>query len=188
MDSIYLNVVTDVPANSPGDTVLCPGESLILYGNGGADYIWAGPGGFSSQEQNPLVTSSVDFDDMGWYYLTVVDTNGCLGYDSSYVEVSNNENCLFIPNLITPDKDGSNEVWYIAGIESYLSAEVEIYNRWGNMVYRASPYLNDWDGTVNQGTTIDGNEGKVPVGTYFYIIRLNEGDKPPFKGYLEVQY
>lgn len=188
IDSIYLNVVTDVPANSPGDTVLCPGEPLALYGNGGDDYIWSGPGGFSSQEQNPLVTNSVDFDDIGWYYLTVVDTNGCLGYDSSYVEVSHNENCLFIPNLITPDKDGSNEVWYIAGIESYLNAEVEIYNRWGNMVYRAAPYLNDWDGKVNQGTTIDGSDGKVPVGTYFYIIRLNEGDKPPFKGYLEVQY
>lgn len=187
-DSIYLNVVTNVPADSPNDTTLCPGETIILYGSGGQDYVWSGPGGYSSEEQDPLVTTSATFEDMGWYYLTVVDTNGCLGYDSTYVDVSNNENCIFIPNLITPDKDGMNETWVIQGIESYKDAEVEIYNRWGNMVYSASPYLNDWDGTVNQGTVIDGKDGKVPVGTYFYIIRLNEGDKPPYKGYVEVQY
>ena len=117
----------------------------------------------------------------------MVDPNGCLGYDSTFVDVSNNADCLFIPNLITPDKDTYNDTWVINGIDKYQDAEVEIYNRWGNMVYSASPYANDWGGEVNHGATID-NDGKVPVGTYFYIIRLNEGDKPPYTGSLEVQY
>jgi gliding motility-associated-like protein len=89
--------------------------------------------------------------------------------------------------LITPDKDTYNDSWVINGIDKYPDAEVEIYNRWGNLVYSSSPYANDWAGQVNQGATID-SDGRVPVGTYFYVIRLNEGDKPPYTGSLEVQY
>lgn len=186
-DSVYVTVITDVPVTMTPDTTVCPGEVIMLYGNGGQSYTWSGPLSFYSEVQNPLVTMDADFDQTGYYYLTVVDGNGCIGTDSSFVEVTNNEDCLFIPNLITPNKDFSNDEWVINGIDKYKDAEVEIYNRWGNLVYSASPYNNDWDGSVNSGTVI-GNEDKVPVGTYFYIIRLNDGDKPPYKGYVEVQY
>lgn len=187
-DSVYLSVVTDVPADAYGDSLLCPGEPLILNGTGGNSYQWQGPANFTSTEQNPLVTNSAGFENSGLYTLTVVDANGCLGYDSTSVEVTNNGDCLFIPNLVTPDDDLHNDAWEINGIESYVNAEVEIYNRWGNLVYSASPYNNDWKGEINHGAVIGGDDNKVPVGTYFYIIRLNEGDKPPFKGYIEVQY
>lgn len=187
-DSIYITVITNVPASSTPDTVICPGETLILNGSGGVSYSWTGPGGFMSDEQNPLVTINAGFDHSGLYVLTIVNEIGCAGYDSTFVEVNDNGDCLDIPTLITPDKDGYNETWEITGIDKYEEAEVEIYNRWGNLVYSSSPYNNDWDGVVNEGTTIDGKDGKVPVGTYFYIIRLNDGEKPPFKGYIEVQY
>lgn len=186
-DSIFLTIITNVPAFAPSDTMICPGETLILYGSGGQTYNWNGPAGYYSELQNPTVTTDASFENSGIYYLTVTDANGCLGYDSTLVEVTNNGDCLFIPNLTTPDKDGHNDLWVIEGLDKFENAEVEIYNRWGNMVYYSSPYNNDWDGTVNQPGVIDG-EGKVPVGTYFYIIKLNEGDKPPFKGYVEVQY
>lgn len=186
-DSLYLTVITDVPATADGSDLVCPGDPISLEGTGGSSYQWQGPAGFNSNEQNPLVTSNAGFENAGIYTLTVVDNNGCLGYDSVAVDVSNNANCLFIPNLVTPDGDFHNDSWEINGIETYLDAEVEIYNRWGNLVYSASPYNNDWQGEVNHGATVGGDE-KVPVGTYFYIIRLNEGDKPPYKGYVEVQY
>ncbi len=187
-DSLMINVVTDVPATSSDDIEVCPGDQIDLEGSGGSSYTWSGPNGFTSNDQDPLVTNSAAFEDAGIYILTVVDADGCLGYDSTIVVVSNNADCLFIPNLTTPDGDLMNDTWVINGLEKYPEAEVEIYNRWGNLVYSSSPYNNDWDGSVNQGAVIDGNNGKVPVGTYFYIIRLNEGDKPPYKGYLEVQY
>lgn len=187
-DSIYLTVVSDVPAQSPSDTTICPGELIILYGSGGQSFTWNGPSGYTSEEQNPTVTNNATFENAGLYTLTVVDANGCLGYDSTYIEVTGSGDCLFIPNLITPDKDNLNDSWVIPGIEAYADVEVEIYNRWGNLVYSASPYKNDWDGTVNSGASLGGNDGRVPTGTYFYIIRLNFGDKPPYKGYLEVQY
>jgi len=84
--------------------------------------------------------------------------------------------------------DGHNDTWVVNGLENFENAEVEIYNRWGNLIYYSSPYNNDWDGLVNRGATLDGKDGKVPVGTYFYIIKLNVEDKEPFKGYVDVQY
>jgi gliding motility-associated-like protein len=120
--------------------------------------------------------------------VNVIDTNGCTGSNSTYVEVTNTGDCLFIPDLVTPNLDGLNDTWEIQGLENFVNAEVEIYNRWGNLIYSASPYDTPWDATVNKGATIDGKDGKVPVGTYFYIINLNEDDYPPFKGYIEVEY
>lgn len=187
-DSIYVTIASNPTINVPADTTVCPDESLTLSANGGTSYSWTGPAGFSSNQQNPLISTSMDYENSGLYTVVVVDANGCSESDSTYVEVSNDGDCLFIPTLVTPNFDGLNDIWYINGIEKYTKAEVEIYNRWGNLVYSASPYNNDWDATVNKGATIDGKDGKVPVGTYFYIINLNEGDYPPFKGYIEVEY
>jgi gliding motility-associated-like protein len=187
-DSVYVVVIPNVPAQSAAnDIVVCPGESVILTGNGGASYNWSGPQGAFSTDQIVTLTSMA-INQSGWYQVIVTDSNGCLGYDSTYISVENNADCLFIPDLITPDLDGHNDTWEIIGLENFQNAEVEIYNRWGNLVYYSSPYNNDWDGSVNKGATIDGKDGKVPVGTYFYIIKLNQDDKPPFKGYIEIQY
>ncbi len=188
MDSILLSVITDVPASSPSDTSLCPGEKLILYGSGGQSYVWSGPNGFYSEEQNPLISNDLEFSHSGWYTLTVVDSNGCLGYDSTLVQVTNSGGCLKFPNLITPNFDFSNDTWVVTGLDKFEFAEVSIFNRWGNLVYTSSPYNNDWGGEVNEGATIDGNNGKVPVGTYYYIVNLNEGEDTIHKGYIEVQY
>ena len=187
-DSVLLILAADPSVSAPSDTTLCPGDPLTLWAMGGTSYTWEGPNNFTSDQQNPLVSTSVDFVNQGEYSVTVVDANGCVGSTSSYVTVTNNGDCLFIPNLVTPNLDGLNDTWEINGIEKYLNAEVEIYNRWGNLIYSVSPYNSPWNATVNKGATIDGKDGKVPVGTYFYIINLNEGDYPPFKGYLEVEY
>ena len=187
-DSLFINIASNPSIGAPNDTTVCPSVKLTLFANGGVTYEWSGPGGFLSNQQNPLISSDMDFVHTGLYTVVVTDANGCTNSDSTYVEVTNSGDCLFIPNVLTPNFDNLNDLWIINGLEKYLEAEVEIYNRWGNLVYTSSPYNNDWDGSVNKGTTIDGKDGKVPVGTYFYIINLNEGDYPPFKGYIEVEY
>lgn len=187
-DSIFVKIITNVPAeSSANDTIVCPGESVILTSSGGSLYTWSGPQGFTSSNQSVTI-SYLEINQTGWYHVVVTDSNGCSGYDSTYITVDNNSDCLFIPDLITPDFDGHNDTWVVNGLENFENAEVEIYNRWGNLIYFSSPYNNDWDGTVNRGATIDGQNGKVPIGTYFFIIKLNEDDKPPFKGYIDVQY
>ena len=82
------------------------------------------------------------------------------------------------------------EEWEIYGLDKFQDAEVSVFNRWGNLIYYTSPYDHNWIGEVNRGTTIDG-DGKVPPGTYFYIIQLNENpgsENDLFKGYIEVEY
>jgi len=49
-----------------------------------------------------------------------------------------------------------------------------IFNRWGNQVFKAAPYKNDWDGKSTNGLTISGSD-RVPAGTYFFVIDLGNG-------------
>jgi gliding motility-associated-like protein len=58
---------------------------------------------------------------------------------------------------------------------------VQIFNRWGNLVYSASPYLNNWNGRQ------EGNSETMPAATYFYLIETNKKSQEPFKGFLEIQ-
>ncbi|MFC4144157.1 DUF7507 domain-containing protein, partial [Pedobacter mendelii] len=70
---------------------------------------------------------------------------------------------FFIPNVFTPNGDGKNDAFFIVGLESFDSVDIEIYNRWGNQVYRMKGYKNDWTGYgLNEGT-------------YFYKITLKKG-------------
>ena len=81
------------------------------------------------------------------------------------VDVTVVDNQLIIPNVFTPNGDGFNDVFEISGLDSYNKAEIIIYNRWGNEVYKSNSYANDWDGS-------DLNEG-----TYYYVIKLEKRGK-----------
>ncbi|MFK8101279.1 MAG: gliding motility-associated C-terminal domain-containing protein [Saprospiraceae bacterium] len=80
------------------------------------------------------------------------------------------DSSLVIPNGITPNNDGINDVFMIPQLEfhadQYPNNELVIYNRWGAIVYEAKPYLNDWGGTNKQGKAL-------PQGTYYYLLRLD---------------
>ena len=65
---------------------------------------------------------------------------------------------LFLPNIMTPNGDGLNDVLHIGNLEEYDTKELIVYNRWGAPVYRNDDYQNDWDG------------GNVAHGVYFYVI------------------
>ncbi len=76
-----------------------------------------------------------------------------------------------VPNVFTPNEDGYNDTWQIANIQDYEKAEIRIFNRWGNLVFKTGKgYNNNWSGTNNRGKSL-------PIGTYYYRIKLN------FRGY-----
>jgi len=79
------------------------------------------------------------------------------------------EGCLEIPQGLSPNDDGNNDVFEITCIEDYPNAKLLIYNRYGTCVYTDNNYLNTWSGRPNKG--ILHNDGELlPVGTYFYIF------------------
>jgi gliding motility-associated-like protein len=80
---------------------------------------------------------------------------------------------------LSPNGDGANDSWQIAGIEQYPKNKVQVFNRWGNLVFEQAGYANEqpWDGRW------DGRD--LPDGTYFYRIDLgDEGEV--LSGYLQI--
>jgi gliding motility-associated-like protein len=57
---------------------------------------------------------------------------------------------------------------------------LEIFNRYGNILYNGNAASPDWDGTSDKGIQLGGN--KLPVGVYFYIINFNDGNRKPLQG------
>ncbi|SIS49355.1 gliding motility-associated C-terminal domain-containing protein [Zobellia uliginosa] len=92
-----------------------------------------------------------------------------------------------INEIITADGDGINEEFLIDNIESYPDNTVQIYNRWGIIVYEMNGYdnvTNTFKGVSNGRITIS-TDSKLPVGTYFYIIKYdNKGEKLSKVGHL----
>ena len=82
---------------------------------------------------------------------------------------------LNIPEGFSPNGDDVNDVFVIRGIENFPTNEIQIFNRWGTLVFEASPYQDNWDGTSNSGANVGGDV--LPVGTYFYVIELGDGNE-----------
>ena len=69
---------------------------------------------------------------------------------------------LEISNVCTPNDDGSNDTWKVSDLNQIQGCTVQIFNRWGQLMYETTDYKNDWNGT---------REGEVlPDGVYYYVI------------------
>jgi gliding motility-associated-like protein len=80
---------------------------------------------------------------------------------------------LFIPDAISPNGDGSFDELYIQNIKKFPNNKVEIYNRWGSLLYEAKGYNNEsvvWDGTHNGSV--------LPVASYYMVVDLGNGSDP----------
>lgn len=80
---------------------------------------------------------------------------------------------LFIPGGFSPNQDGINDLFVIQN-KINKKITLEIFNRWGSRVYKSADYQNDWDGTCTEGVSTG---GKVPNGTYYYVVRIDEVEK-----------
>lgn len=146
---------------------------------GAVSYSWNFGGLGTSTETNPAFT----FTQAGVYTVTLFAINGaCVGQYTMEIKVTYP---LFIPEVFTPNDDNKNDVWEIKGLDAYPNNKVEIYNRWGNLIYEASPYKNEFDGHPNVKVM---GSGKVPAGTYFYILELGDSEGTVKKGFFKLVY
>ncbi|MFA7137757.1 MAG: HYR domain-containing protein, partial [Bacteroidales bacterium] len=105
--------------------------------------------------------------------------------DSAYVYITilpdTTGRDIVIYNTITPDSDGQNDYWHIENIEYYENNELSIFNRWGDKILSLKGYNNTsvrWEGKNSKGN-------KLPEGTYYYIIKLNDVNiQEPYKGWI----
>ncbi len=81
--------------------------------------------------------------------------------------------CLVVYNEFSPNGDGANDTFRIDCIEVYPNNKLEIYNRYGRLVFSQRGYNNDWSGTSNVSGVVGGNE-QLPPGTYYYVLDIGE--------------
>jgi gliding motility-associated-like protein len=99
------------------------------------------------------------------------------------------ENCLpdLIPNGVSPNGDGLNDLFDIPGLHGvFENMEMKIFDRYGVQIFQGD-YLRPWDGKANKGINSKGE--LLPVGTYFYVIILHDPNFPdPITGWVYLNY
>lgn len=85
-------------------------------------------------------------------------------------------NLADVNKIITPNNgDAKNEKLVFKGLEKYNKSYLEVYNRWGNLVYKSIDYKNDWQGKSIGRATIKASDD-LPVGTYFYLLKFGNSN------------
>ncbi|WP_206677697.1 DUF7507 domain-containing protein [Winogradskyella eckloniae] len=110
---------------------------------------------------------------------TEIEVN--IAIDDDCVVLLCGEEDVVISKTVTANGDGYNDFFTITGIEVCdFEIEVQIFNRWGAEIYKSNNYRNDWSGLSHESSV--GNSGKVPTGTYYYIVHLKDSGLAPFTG------
>lgn len=191
-DCASMTVSTDVvvyenPVADAGEDIWVEeGEVFQLNGLGSigaVDYFWTGESqGFFDDptRPNPIIGLNEPLparDEPYVFVLTVWSEFGCTDSDTMLVFVYETLD-LGIPNVFTPNGDGTNDIWIISYLENLDNYQLVIYARGGTVVatYDNDYIGNEWDGTW------DGDD--VPEGTYWYTLR-HDGDEV-YKGFVEV--
>lgn len=145
-----------------GENTFCEDEPLFLDASGNGSFSWSNGDVGSST----TITSAQE--------ITLTATNFCgTVSDVSIITTKdcNDSTYIFIPNVITPNNDGINDIFLVEGI-GIQAINGKIYNRWGKLLFEWNDINNGWEG-------INSSEG-----TYFYlaeVIFINDETKV-FKG------
>ncbi|KAA5535052.1 gliding motility-associated C-terminal domain-containing protein [Taibaiella lutea] len=160
-DTIHVLLPVALPQSLGLDNVnVCKGSDFII-GNKesikGIQYLW------NTGERQSFIHPEKE----GVYTLSV--SNGCDSRDdSANVTFMECNQCLFVPNAFSPDGDGLNDVFGARNLCEIKSFQIQVYNRWGQLVFNANNIAEKWDGTYNNGV--------ADVGAYFYQISFTSAD------------
>jgi gliding motility-associated-like protein len=81
------------------------------------------------------------------------------------IPVVNTGNKILIPNAFSPNGDGLNDTWEIFALNGNPDVIVEIYNRWGELIFYSKGYSEPWNGTYKDKPVLEG--------TYAYAVRID---------------
>ncbi len=158
----------------------------LLSGDFSMDGTWSVVSGNATIDGSLFDPSSVDVGMYTFMYSitegpcpTEVEVNVTI--DDDCVVLACGEDDVVISKTVTANGDSYNEFFTISGVEDCgFVIELQIFNRWGAEIYKNNNYQNDWNGDAH-GSSV-GSSGKVPTGTYYYIINLKNSGLKPFAG------
>lgn len=153
----------DLPGNSP---IVVGRVRVVMQPRNGTVFV--------NSDGSITYTSDVGYVGEDSFTYGITDENGLTDFATVRMTVRQAE--LLIPNAVTPNSDGKNDLFVIQGLENYDSADLTIFNRWGNEVYRSRSYKQNW-GAVG-----------VSEGTYYYRLALTkDGVETIHKGWVLVK-
>ncbi|MBL4703894.1 MAG: gliding motility-associated C-terminal domain-containing protein [Flavobacteriales bacterium] len=143
--------------------------SFIDTSSNAVAWDWTFGNGGTSTDQDP---STIYFAN-GTYVITqyAYGALGCVDSTSTTVVINTvtTEINTLIPNAISPNGDGKNDVWKLDFIDLLNpQADVKVFNRWGQTLFESVGYQIPWDGTYN--------DEPVPEGTYYYVIVISDSE------------
>ena len=161
-----VQVVPVAPPQGMADVQTCPGRPVMLAPSFEPQSI-----AWSTGETDETISVSGD----GAYSFISTDGFGCLFQDTvvvSYLATSSGQ--AFIPNVFTPNGDGVNDTFEVAGL-GVQQFSMEVFNRWGQLMYRTADSTKGWKGNLENAA-----DAPVPDGTYYYIISYKDAcaDEP----------
>jgi gliding motility-associated-like protein len=167
--SLDLNVDLEEPvADAGADTTIFFGESAILNGSGGVGYTWSPAATLAnSNTANPIATPL----ETTTLTLTIETELGCIAMDEVTVFVSGDA-VVWVPNAFSPNQDGYNDLFTIIVRGEISFYELNIFNRWGELVYTGNVGAPGWDGFYNNK--------EQPMGTYVYTLRWSDNNGNDF--------
>ena len=159
----------------------CGGDKITFTANGAitsAKYQWTVDG--VNQGINSKTFDYTSIKKTGDYQVKITvevsDEDPCFPQKPTTVDktvniklcsvVPNTGNKILIPNAFSPNGDGMNDTWEITSITGNTDAIVEIYNRWGELIFYSKGYTEPWDGTYKNQPALEG--------TYPYIVRVDD--------------
>lgn len=172
--SVMVNVIKKPVAYAGADKKTRIGLPVQLNGSikgNNASYIWTPSVNMrNAQSLQPTVSPSVDTK----YVLQAISNSGCgSSNDTVFVKVFDK---VFIPNAFSPNGDGINDNWVIEPLDLFDESVTQVYNRYGQIVYKSNGYTKPWDGTQN--------DKPVPAGNYYYVIDLKINREPRLTGWV----
>lgn len=149
-DSVVIPMYSYPDLNILPDSIFCLNDVYTFYfPNDTNTYSWTT---YGNNTNIPILSDQN-------LILTATSPHGCISSDTLVVHTVNCDDLL--PNIITPNGDGINDYFIIDDAYSQQKNQLIIYNRWGNNVFEASPYRNDWNGE------------HISDGVYFYLYYPN---------------
>ena len=164
VDSVLVTLAIPQSVSAGPDVTIIQGQAAYLTATGANSFVWA-PSTNLSDPNAGLTQASPSSTTI--YIVYSNDSVGCVGSDTVVVTVVPG---IKFPDGITPNNDGFNDTWIIDNLSLYPENTVEVFNRWGESLFYSQGYDNPWDGRF---------KGKdLPVGTYYYVIDLKNGEAP----------
>lgn len=131
-----VNIQRNIQVNLGRDTSICPGQTIELQPGNYSSYLW----------QNGTTGSTFTVSQTGNYAVTVTDSKGCSGQGAIHVLVDCPD--VYFPNAFTPNGDGLNNGFGpIGGISAISDYRLQIYGRWGELIFSSTNPFDKWDGT-----------------------------------------